>query len=218
VTMVALTVGDEYAGFRDFVADPDINPALLDAIGQAVDSIVDDTGLTWPFDTVSAITVEDETVVLHSAGEVTVELALKAGWNMVSVPVIPDDPAVSVVFAGAEVVYTWDPDGRYYVRPSQVEPERGYWVALINDGTIGVTGTPVTSWESQLYQGWNMTGSIYGGSVAADGLVDTPPDSIQRAALYHWNPIGRYYERALTIDPGMGYWVATIRDCMLSIS
>lgn len=43
ITMTDLTMGDEHPGLRDFVAD--IEAALLDSIDQAVDSVVEDTGL-----------------------------------------------------------------------------------------------------------------------------------------------------------------------------
>jgi len=215
ITMSSLSVGDEYPGFRDFIVD--IETALLSAIEQAVDAVVSDTLLEFPF-CPESITVEGELVVLHSAGEVTVELALKTGWNMVSVPVVPDDPAVSVVFAGSEAVYTWNPLTKSYVMPTQVEPERGYWVGVISDRTMSVTGTPVTSWSSQLRMGWNMVGSIHGKTVAVADLVDNPPASIQRAAVYIWNPTGKSYATASNVEPGKGYWLGTIQDCTLSIS
>ena len=61
LAMTSLTVGDEHPGFRDFIEDVDINAALRDAIDQAVDDIVADTELTWPYYSITAITIEGRT-------------------------------------------------------------------------------------------------------------------------------------------------------------
>ena len=46
------------------------------------------------------------TVIILVSTEVEIQLSLKAGWNMVSVPVTPQDTSAASVFAGTEVVYT----------------------------------------------------------------------------------------------------------------
>lgn len=87
VAMVDLTVGDEYAGFQQFIADTEA--ALLDAIDQAVASIVDDTGLTWPDATIASITVEGTTVVLHGGlGLVEGDANLDGVTNIIDAMVI----------------------------------------------------------------------------------------------------------------------------------
>jgi len=64
---------------------------------------------------------------------------LKAGWNMVSVPAgLPDgdDTPADVFGSEIEAIYCWDPVGKCYVVPSVLEPESGYWVAVMQDKVI----------------------------------------------------------------------------------
>lgn len=79
---------------------------------------------------------------VQAQGSVSVDIELERGWNMVSVPIIPDDPAAEVVFADAEVVYWWDPATKGYVCNPDIDPRYGYWVAAIEPMTITVTGQP----------------------------------------------------------------------------
>jgi hypothetical protein len=213
VTMQSFALGGAHSGLNAYVAQ--IEETILTAIDDAFDDIVADTGLTWPFWSISAISVEGQEVVLYAADEVTVNLALKAGWNMVSVPVIPSDPTTSSVFAGSVAVYTWNPIDRNYVVPTTVVPQRGYWVAVVSDLTIPVTGTPVSEWESELLVGWNMVGSIQPHAVLVGDLVDDPPNSILTNAVYHWNTGGKSYASVSSLKPGEGYWVASVNECLL---
>jgi hypothetical protein len=113
IAMASLTLGDEYPGLQSFVAD--VEAALLDAIDQAVDAIVTSTGLAWTF-CPSSIAVVDTNVVLTSSGTASVKIDLQVGWNMVSVPVIPDDASAEAVFPDGDTVYTWNPVNKTYVQ------------------------------------------------------------------------------------------------------
>jgi hypothetical protein len=152
---------------------------------------------------------------------VDVNIALKAGWNMVSVPVVPADTSRAAVFPPADVVavYTWNPSQKSYEVPTNIAPEVAYWVAVTENKTITVTGTKVTSWEDHpLIAGWNMVGSVYGNSVAAGDLItDVTPDPLLRSAIYWWDPVGKSYVGASQIDEGLGYWMAAAADCTLTM-
>jgi sugar lactone lactonase YvrE len=149
-----------------------------------------------------------------------VVIELTAGWNMVSVPVVPADTSRAAVFPPADVVavYTWNPVTKSYEVPTNIAPEVGYWVAVAGDKTITVTGTPVTQWESNLTAGWNMCGSVCGDPIQVSDLQDDPSPSIVRSAIYSWNPTGKSYATASQIDEGLGYWVATTCNCSLTVA
>jgi len=135
VTMVDLTIGNEHPGFRDFIAD--IQAALLAAIEDAFDAVVDDTGLAWAFCPAS-ITVEDETVVLHRGegtgliegdangdGRVSVFDAvnilkytvglLELSADQMKSADVTDEGKVSVFDAVRILKFTVDPDGTHGV-------------------------------------------------------------------------------------------------------
>ncbi len=214
-TLNSLTLGDQHPELRDFIAA--IQEPLLDAFEEASETVVENTGLTWPFWSITAISVEGTDVVLHSAGDVTIDLDLKAGWNMVSVPVVPDNTAPSSVFAGNDGMYTWNPVSKSYVVPPAIEPDKGYWVHVVSDLIVHVTGAPSTAGESELSKGWNMAGSMRLFVIDMDDVIDTPSDSIVRSSIYEWNQVDRRYDSATVLQPGKGYWINGVRDCQISI-
>ena len=146
--------------------------------------------------------------VFGESQDVDIDIELKVGWNMVSVPVDTGDTPASDVFDNPDAIYAWDPTGKSYTMPTTIESEKAYWVAVTEDKTITVTGEPVEDWTDTIPAGWNMTGSVYGDSVAVADLVDNPSGCVQKGAIYHWNPTLKCYETATEIEQGLGYWTA----------
>ena len=148
----------------------------------------------------------------------TASLSLKAGWNMVSMPLTldleHDGPADA--FPGAVAVYWWDPVLKSYVVPETIVPECGYWVAVTEDKTITVIGTPVESWTGhQLKAGWNMVGSVCGDPLNVTDLDDGSTGALIRNAIYWWNPVTKSYDSKSQVEEGLGYWMAATQDCTL---
>ena len=144
-------------------------------------------------------------------------LVLQPGWNMVSVPLILDEPSIATVFDGAEAVYTWDPTSKSYVIPDQIEPNIAYWVAVLEEVALSFEGLPVTRYVSDLTAGWHMLGSIHGSTAAFDDPRDAPPNSVEGFA-YHWNPAAKAYASYTSLEPGEGYWVACNQPALLEVS
>ena len=154
-----------------------------------------------------------DTIVITRANTLT--LNLKAGWNMVSVPAILADNLTSAVFPGVAGVFTWNATSRSYYVPTVIEPEKGYWVAVTENTTISINGTPVDTWTTDIKAGWNMIGSVSATASIADPN-DDPDDSVI-ASAYWWDPVGRSYTVTPEIEPGKGYWVASVNDCTLTL-
>ncbi len=199
-----------------------------DALGVAVD----DTGIItiagystsgdWASDLIRDFSgLEDSIVVQFSvplSTFVDVDISLATGWNMVSVPVTAADMSVDAIFPDAEAVYTWNPVTKSYSVPETIDPKKSYWVAVTEDDTVTVTGTPVTEWKDELTAGWNMAGSVYGDDVPVGNLVDLPDGAVQTNAIYHWNPGTKSYDVATHIVQGLGYWMACTEDCDLTMT
>jgi len=153
----------------------------------------------------------------------TVELSLAAGWNMVSVPIIPDDPSVGAVFPDAVVVYTWDSLAKAYSRVhsggvfSSIEPGRAYWVAAVEEYTVPVQGRELTSYIKELSPGWHMLGSVHGTTATLSPPRSAPPGAALSLA-YRWDPGEKKYVSSTTLEEGLGYWVAATQDCLLQVS
>jgi len=146
----------------------------------------------------------------------TMDLELTTGWNMVSVPVLPDDPSVSAVFPGVDAVYTWNPVARSYDVPDTVTPDGGYWVAVSSDRVLSVEGVVLNRWTTDLQPGWNMVGSVHGGVCSFLEPDDDPCDSVE-AFTYCWDPVSKSYQYGTEICPCQGYWVAATDSCVLTV-
>jgi len=150
--------------------------------------------------------------------EQTVEIALKAGWNMVSLPVIPANTAYNSVFPTALIVYTWNPVTKAYSSVANLEPAKGYWVAVTSDTVATVTGVPVFSWTNSVKAGWNMAGSVLATLGVSFTNPNDDPDGSVMAFNYWWNPVSKSYASGTTIETGKGYWIPALRDASLTVS
>ena len=92
-------------------------------------------------------------------------LPLEAGWNLVSLPIDPYEPAIEAVFADPDtrggivclgVVWGWD--GATYYRATEIEAMHGYWVYVLEDVELLVKGDLVVDPTRQLGIGWNLIG------------------------------------------------------------
>ncbi|OPZ26062.1 MAG: Peptidyl-prolyl cis-trans isomerase A precursor [Lentisphaerae bacterium ADurb.BinA184] len=71
----------------------------------------------------------DEEITITAAGPASADLpALGVGWNLVSVPCLPEDNSPAAVFGGAAAGSVWTWAGQGYVRATGIVPLRGYWV------------------------------------------------------------------------------------------
>jgi len=108
---------------------------------------------------------------------------LTAGWNMICVPVLADDPAVASVFAdladaGNELqnsLYRYnDGAGVYELYPhdfAAVDPELGYWLHVTNPADIDVEGTLPTGPQSTPYNaGWHLLGNPFNKGIGWENL------------------------------------------------
>jgi hypothetical protein len=73
-------------------------------------------------------------------------MTLLQGWNLVSTPIIPDNPGVNSIFDSNEdvliPVYTWSTTNKQYYEISEIELGKGYWVLALNDTYVKFSGTP----------------------------------------------------------------------------
>ena len=214
--------GSGIASYDIYVSDNSgpFNPWLSDTT-QLSSEFTGSVGHTYSFYSIATDNVgyveeappaADASTTVVSEG---ITLNLKAGWNMVSVPVAPIDNSTSAVFPGVAAIFTWNAASRSYYVPTVIEPEKGYWVAVTENTTITISGTPVETWTTDIKAGWNMIGSVNTSASIADPK-DDPDDSVITPA-YWWDPVGKSYVLAIDIDPAKGYWVASVNDCTLTL-
>ena len=154
-----------------------------------------------------------------------VELTLQSGWNLVSLPVAPFDPAVEVVFGEGSVtpnrngrtavytdaVYSWDTVEKQYESVTAMEPLVGYWVYLEAPEDLAIRGLSVAGTPIPLAAGWNLVGVA--------GTITLTENELIYFPAWAWNAVDQVYE-ALHVgdmaDPGIAFWVFSAGETELS--
>lgn len=129
---------------------------------------------------------------------------LPAGWNMVSLPVAPDDATASTLFPGAKAIYKFERQKGYKrVKPGDsLETGRGYWILLSEGKTFTLIGAPIDGYTHTVSEGcWAMIGGC-----SRSGIASATDCSI--AVIYGYTP-GDGYQRVSpeNLDSGKGYWI-----------
>jgi len=142
----------------------------------------------------------------------TFELPLAAGWNLISVPIMPLDPEVNAVLQGVAGGTAWEVVGGVYRSAQQILPLHGYWVFVETEGAVlVVSGHAVLNPVRHVMPGWTLVGVAapppYAGVTPAwlarpEGLF-TPP------AYGYWNDS---YHGVIRLDCGFGYWLNVRRE------
>jgi len=163
------------------------------------------------------------------------------GWNLVSVPLEPEDPEASAVFDDlganntiATNLYRYEAGAGYAMYPvdfTQVHCGQGYWLRLDVGGIETVRGIePRGDKHIALSNGWNLIGypfktaQLWSNCNVTDGAVTK---SIQQAEIDGWLQATIYYYDPDTgygtvtpdgtgddsyVRPWYGYWMLTYRD------
>lgn len=156
-----------------------------------------------------------ETTVTIEAGandvssQVSIQLTLKAGWNMVALPVVPDDAKLTSVFPDATIAYSWQSN---YVKATVLEAGLGYWVKVPTNRTYSITGTPLKKYQYKFSSpGWYM---MAGPNGTATPVTD-PANSI--AIMYQYTP-GTGYVKVTQLSAGNAYWVKIKNACTFTVT
>lgn len=126
---------------------------------------------------------------------------IKAGWNLVSVPLINNDMSSVNIFPNSSSQIFAYSDG-YYVADSLINGI-GYWVNYSDNQTIQICGTEISS-SISVSSGWNLIGP-FNHPVPVQNISSVPPNIIV-SSFFEYN---ESYEIADTLNPGKGYWVKT---------
>ena len=136
--------------------------------------------------------------------EVPFSFSMNLGWNMVSVPVVPDDATLTTLFPEAQAM--WKYNGNYQPATEGVTGE-GYWLLYGEAETEEIMGLPVRSFQKELVPGWNLLGSCIEDvsiSTIIDVATDLFPAWINPMDVYKWE--GQYFPTG-TIAAGGAVWM-----------
>lgn len=161
--------------------------------------------------------------------QTTDNVVLSPGWNLISIDVLPSNPAIQSVFSsltpgnlefitGFEQGATfYDPAGPAFLNTlTHVLQGSAYWVKVTETDMLSITGDAIDpSFKKNLDPGWNLSGYMpqvsttpelyFGNLIAQDLLVYvTGFDDGNK----FFDPDGLPFLNTLTsVDNGAGYWV-----------
>jgi len=155
--------------------------------------------------------------------DVSFYLSLKEGWNLISLPVMPYDNSVDVIFYNVpiikESVTKWDSmRQQYQCAITQLFPFEGYWIYAAQDTNVNIVGKPVST-EYYLNSGWNLVGSDVFEPLQVGNYSDTDIQRIIKIEdesgviiskgmiAYIWNINTKSFNEVTEIPVGYGGWL-----------
>ena len=151
-----------------------------------------------------SITVTTDNGTFSTGTGCTISLA--AGWNLISMPVIPEDASVDAIF-GSNIITPVYEYNSGYIAVTSLEPKKGYWVLADSSVDIDVTGTDPTSTEVIVYPGWNLIGPVSSGVQTSSFANVIPP-------VYGYDA---GYIPVTTLEQTKGYWVLASAETTLTV-
>lgn len=144
--------------------------------------------------------------------EITQNMVLNKGWNMIASPAQMADSAVVTMFP-SHVSGTLFSFNGAYVSETHLARSKGYWLRFDSTETVELTGTPLDAFTVILDAGWNM---ISGPSceVATAQILDQ--DSVIIPGTFY--SFDGSYSQSDTLKPGLGYWVRASDSGAVTIS
>jgi len=158
------------------------------------------------------------------------DITLIEGWNLISLPLIPESSAIETVLAGImdDVISVWyydaadpnpvpeerwrsyDPEHSEVADLHTIEDGKAYWIRMAKGADLTVVGiaTALPGEMPRAYsvvEGWNMVGFQSTETMQAkDYLEGTALVRVYKFESGAWSIV----QPAQDMEPGLGYWVA----------
>jgi hypothetical protein len=150
-----------------------------------------------------------------SAAVAEQELVLAAGWNLVSLAVVPADGGARLDAFGPPVdpvAWGWDATVQTYVAASGLRTLAGMWVFASRSTLMRVTGQPVVDPVVRLYAGWNQVGAGIAATVPAVAAVE--------GRVWRWDAASQAYRPVPfggSTTPGTGLWIRASQPAYMEL-
>ncbi|MBP2146411.1 hypothetical protein J2129_001865 [Methanofollis sp. W23] len=140
-------------------------------------------------------------------------LHLDAGWNLVSVPLMVENPSVEGIFGEIETlnehpVLFWN--GKEFISVDMIKPLTGYFVYTEQPRSIMIQGSKIVGITKDLKPGWNMIGG-YGPTVTFD--LSEIPNQVMECPSLSFD--GEKYVETQLLSPGKGGWIFVEKETII---
>jgi len=226
VTISVTYDGNAESGVSVDIVDPEGTLAyskMTTALGTCT-FIADEVGYWTIYASKTDYTEADETInVLDREPVYTYEISLSMGWNLISLPLIPENSSIEAVLVGildsVEVVWeydmvtpwlAYDPEAPSNDLEEMVDG-KGYWINMNAPATLTMSGNETDPFDPSSYplvEGWNLVGfkSTY------SKTVDNYLAGISYSRVYEYDVGLVEVTSTDMMIPGRGYWVATSEE------
>ncbi len=181
-------------------------------------------------------------VIEHPTPIIQEQIGLKEGWNLISLPLYPEDTAtlsvLDPILGSFNSVWTYNSFteswSRYIVNGpdasndlTRMKPGIGYWINMTREETLEITGYEITYTKIHLRVGWNHVGynslisqpveaalsSIYG-ICHSISTYDSPTKSWLNYAIDSPD----FFNNLDRLEKGQGYWIVVAENCIWDIN
>ncbi len=177
---------------------------------------------------------DSASVTLNEPAVTSLPIGLDAGWNLISLPLIPNDNDLETMLAPVwgDFIRAFKYDGctetwSSYIKdgptPSltTLDDGFGYWILMDDDGTITVSGVvaldpPNLPPSYDVCAGWDLIGFKSTDEMTAGVYLDALRSE---AGVLTWTSVWGFANgdwvkvfSADMMEPGFGYWLAVLQD------
>ncbi len=131
-------------------------------------------------------------------------IAIKSGWNMVSLPVF--NPISKSNFVFRDILsgpFEYNIATSTFFFPEFVAPGHGYWVYYLTDKDVILVGNKVELVKRNFEKGWNLIGVP--GKQYASSEIDFDGGTL--ISVYGYEPSTGMFFEPDTLIPGQSYWL-----------
>ncbi|MCK4347212.1 MAG: hypothetical protein KAW47_01210 [Thermoplasmatales archaeon] len=163
----------------------------------------------------------------ETPGQISYSIQLHTGWNLISLPIMPDDSDVLDVMSSVDGNWNsvWSYEGGKWKRYdltgpdflndlTTIEPGKGYWINMKSDDTLSVSGSEPTIKSISLSAGWNLVGYNSLSSMSTTDAMSSVDGNWNSVWSYEDGNWKRYdltgpgfLNDLTTMEPGNGYWI-----------
>ncbi|UCD92575.1 MAG: TIGR03790 family protein [Methanobacteriota archaeon] len=161
---------------------------------------------------------------------------LRAGWNLISLPLLPQDTNLAAAFQSIDGQYdmvryydSWDMGDPWKMystfKPIEhsdlrtIDNKMGFWIHMLNSAVLPLNGSLPSTTRIDLYAGWNLIGhpSLTDRSIE-DIFAGLPLERIEGFDEGAPPYLLQQLDTTGYMAPGKGYWVKVSGDCNITIS